>query len=99
MVKKLQRKFKQQQMENQDLTQENAGNKDELLGIIRFQEKELKFSDKVINILLSENEKYKIRSRAQWSDSLNDYQIPQFIFNSKSKEISFPTINAKARAE
>ena len=86
-------------MENQDLIQEFAGNKDELLGIIRFQERELKFSDKVINMMLSENEKYKIRSRAQWNESLNDYQIPQFIFNSKQGDVSFPTINAKARAE
>jgi hypothetical protein len=70
-------------MENKDLHAEFNQSKDELLGIIHFQERDLKFSDKVINMMLSENEKYKLRCRAQWSDSLNDYQIPQFIFNPK----------------
>ena len=59
----------------------------------------MKFNDKVINMMLSENEKYKLRSRAQWSDSLQDYTIPQFIFSPKESTISFPNLNKQSRVE
>jgi len=50
-------------------------------------------------MMLSDNEKYKLKNRAQWNESLQDYVIPQFIFSHKDQNIAFPTINAKARVE
>lgn len=44
--------------------------------------------------MLSENEMYKIKQRAQWDENKNDWKIPLFYFNSAEKNIQFPTINA-----
>ena len=49
--------------------------------------------------MLTENELYKLQSRAKWDDERGDWSIPLFTFNPKSKDISFPTINAKSRIE
>ena len=48
-----------------------------------------------MSILLSENELYKLHQRSKWDDEKGDWSIPHFTFNAKTKDISFPTINAK----
>ena len=48
-----------------------------------------------MGIMLSENELYKLHQRSKWDDEKNDWNVPQFQFNVKSKDLSFPTINAK----
>ena len=48
-----------------------------------------------MSILLSENELYKLHQKSKWDDEKGDWAIPQFAFNPKSKDISFPSINAK----
>ena len=70
-----------------------------MLEIIRSQEKAVKFSNKAMAIMLSENEIYKLHQRATWDDEKNDWNVPFFTFNLKAKDISFPTINAKSRVE
>lgn len=45
--------------------------------------------------MLSDTEMYKIQQKAQWDDDKLDWKIPLFIFNSQSKDLSFPTINAQ----
>ena len=55
----------------------------------------MKFSNKVMGILLTENEMYKLHQRAIWDDEKGDWTVPMFTFNPKQKELSFPTINAK----
>ena len=52
-----------------------------------------------MGILLSENELYKLHQRSKWDDEKGDWSIPHFTFNPKSKDVAFPTINAKARNE
>lgn len=52
-----------------------------------------------MGILLSENELYKLHQRSKWDDERGDWNIPLFTFNPKAKDISFPTINAKARVD
>lgn len=49
--------------------------------------------------MLSENELYKLHQKCKWDDDKNDWTIPMFTFNLKNKDISFPSINAKARVE
>lgn len=59
----------------------------------------MKFSTKVMGILLTDNELYKLNEKAKWDEEKLDWQIPYFSFNHKSREVSFPTINAKQRAD
>ena len=99
IMEKLRAKYKAAEAEIKDLTQEHQLQKTELLEIVRSQEKAVKFSNTVMSILLTENELYKLQSRAKWDDDRADWQIPLFVFNPKSKDISFPTINAKSRTD
>ena len=69
------------------------------MDIIRFQEKDMKFSERLIQIMLNENELYKVRQKAAWDENKKEWAIPPFIFNAKHTEIAFPTINGKARNE
>ena len=52
-----------------------------------------------MSILLSEHELYKLHQRSKWDDEKGDWNIPHFTFNPKTKDVAFPTINAKARNE
>ncbi len=54
--KKLRRKYKEVTQEIKDLTKENDTNKTELLDIIRMQEKDIKFNEKVVQIMLTESD-------------------------------------------
>lgn len=60
IMEKLRAKYKAAESEINDLTKEHQEQKSELLDIIRTQEKAVKFSNKVMSILLSENELYKL---------------------------------------
>jgi len=95
IMDKLRVKYKEAQAEIRDLESEHQNAKEELLDIIRSQSKAVKFSNKVMSILLSENELYKLHQRSKWDDEKNDWYIPNFTFNPKSKDLAFPTINAK----
>ena len=97
IMEKLRAKYKAAESEIGDLTQEHQQQKSELLDIIRTQEKAVKFSNKVMGILLSENELYKLHQKSKWDDERGDWTIPLFTFNPKAKDISFPTINAKQK--
>ena len=99
IMEKLRSKYKAAESEIGDLTQEHQQQKNELLDIIRTQEKAVKFSNKVMGILLSEHELYKLHQKSKWEDERGDWTIPMFTFNPKAKDISFPTINAKARVD
>jgi len=67
--------------------------------MVRIQEKDMKFSDKLIQIMLSENELYKLRQKASWNEDKKKWSVPLFIFNAKQGDVAFPTINAGARVE
>ena len=99
IMEKLRAKYKGAEGEINDLTQEFQQQKSELLDIIRTQEKAVKFSNKVMSIQLSENELYKLHQRSKWDEEKYDWNIPYFTFNPKSKDIQFPSINAKQRVE
>ena len=54
--KKLRSKYKQAQQEIRNLAKENDNNKTELLDIIRMQEKDMQFNEKLVKIMLNEND-------------------------------------------
>ena len=60
IMEKLRSKYKGAESEINDLTKEHQQQKSELLDIIRSQEKAVKFSNKVMGILLSDNELQKL---------------------------------------
>ena len=99
IMDKLRSKYKAAEAEIADLNKEHQQQKGEYLDIIRSQEKAVKFSQKVMSVLLSENEQYKVHQRSKWDDERGEWNVPQFQFNLKSKDVSFPTINAKERVE
>jgi hypothetical protein len=57
---KLRDKYSKASAEVKDLQREHQGEKEDLLDVIRGQEKIVKFSNKVIGILLTDNELYKL---------------------------------------
>jgi hypothetical protein len=99
IMEKLRSKYKAAEAEIHDLTQEHQQQKSELLDIVRSQEKTVKFSNKIMGILLSDNEIQKIHQRANFDDEKSDWIIPLFTFNHRTKDVAFPTINAKQRVD
>ena len=73
--------------------------KNELLDIIRMHEKDIKFNEKIVNIMLRENDQYKLRERASWDEDTREWTIPLFILPKIQDEVAFPTIGAKARVK
>ena len=99
IMDKLRKKYKQVESELKDINSLHQAEKDDLLDVVRQQTKNVKFCDKVMSILLTENELYKLNQKSTWSDEKQDWQIPYFSFNPKSQDLAFPTINAKQRVE
>lgn len=97
--KKLRRKYQEVSQEIKDLNKENDTNKTELLDIIRMQEKDIKFNEKVVQIMLTENDQYKLRERSTWDEDTRDWTVPLFLLHKMQDEVAFPTIGAKARVE
>ena len=80
IIKKLREKYKGALGEIDDLRSENELNKGDLLDVVRLQEKDLKFANRVIEIVLNPNEMYKIRDKARWNEDKKDWKIPLFYF-------------------
>ena len=50
------------------MSRENDKGRIELLDIIRMHEKDLKFNENVVKIMLNENDQYKLRERSSWDE-------------------------------
>ena len=44
---------------------------------------------------MSDHELYKLNEKAKWDEEKLEWSIPLFTLGAKSKELNFPTINAK----
>ena len=95
----LRRKYQEATQEIKTLTKENDSNKTELLDIIRMQEKDIKFNERLVQIMLNESDLYKLRQRSTWDEDTRDWSIPLFILSKIQDDAAFPTIGAKARVE
>ena len=74
-----------------DLNREHHEEKQDLINEIRNQRDELKFCKKVMALMLRPDEIARIRSKASYSDELDDWTVPAFIF--KQKDLVFPKLN------
>lgn len=83
-------KYKSAMYEIEDLKRENEYEKEQILESVRDQQKEIEFYEEVLNNILSPEEIQKIRSHTVWSEHLNKYKIPPFLF--KEKTIKFPNL-------
>jgi len=61
------------------------------------QEKDIKFNENVVKIMLTENDQYKLRDKSTWDEDNRDWTVPLFILHKMQDEVAFPTIGAKAR--
>ena len=61
---------------------------------MRNQSDEIKFFKKVVAMMLRPDELARIRSKASYSDELEDWTVPSFIF--KQKDLVFPKLNGQA---
>ena len=62
-----------------------------MINEIHNQRDELKFCKKVMALMLRPDEIARIRSKASYSDELDDWTVPAFIF--KQKDLVFPKLN------
>ena len=95
--KTLRRKYQEGNQEIKHLTKEHESGKNELLDIIRMQEKDIKFNERVVQIMLNDNDQYKLRERSTWDEDSREWTVPLFILHKMQDEVAFPTIGAKAR--
>lgn len=88
--KELFEKLQSQRNEIDDLSREYEMEKENLLETIREQEKELSFYEELVDQVFTKEDIIKIRGHTLWSDSLNRYKIPPYIF--KDKDVKFPNL-------
>lgn len=91
-MQQIKSKYTQAKQEINDLEQEHEINREELLDTIRLQEKDLKWYQKIVTILLSNDELSLIRQNSEWNAETSDYQIPPFML--KEGKLKFPKLNA-----
>lgn len=89
--RQLYEKVQTQQTEIDDLNKEFEMEKEDLLATIREQEKELSFYEELVSLAFAKEDIIKIRGHTLWSDSLNRYKIPPYLF--KDKDVKFPNLS------
>lgn len=78
-------------LEIRDLEQENYLEKEEYLDGLRLMDRENKFLNQVVKMLLEKREVEKIRKISRWKDEKNNFQVPPFVL--KDKMVSFPKMS------
>ena len=91
IINTLRSKYKHHDREVKDLNREHHEEKQDLINEIRSQGDELKFCKKVMALMLRPDEVARIRSKAAYSEELDDWSVPAFIF--KQKDLVFPKLN------
>ena len=94
IIDALRKKYKNHDREVKDLNKEHYEEKQDLINEIKSQRDELKFCKKVISMMLRPDEIARIRSKSAYSEELDDWSVPAFIF--KQKDLVFPKLNGMA---
>jgi kinesin family protein 3/17 len=97
LVLKLRKRYKAALNEIKDLDEEHQSEKSELLDSIRSLERDLDFYKSIVDILISENELYKIKAKSKYDVENNKWTVPPFTF--KAQEVNFPKLNANRLRE
>lgn len=91
IIDALRSKYKNHDREVKDLSKEHYEEKQDLINEIRNQRDELKFCKKVMALMLRSDEIARIRSKSSYSEEVDDWNVPAFIF--KQKDLVFPKLN------
>lgn len=96
LLSKLRKRYKGALAEIQDLESEHLNEKSEYLDTIRKLEIDLSFYKTIVDMMMSENNLYKIKTRSQYDDETSQWEIPPFVL--KGKQVNLPKIGLqKAR--
>ena len=89
-VEDLSGKYQAAKAEIEDLHKEHQGEKETLLDTIREQTQELELYRRIIDIMMSEGELDKVKSKATWDDELNTWNVPLFLV--QNKQVMLPRL-------
>ena len=91
IIDALREKYKNHDREVKDLNKEHYEEKQDLIIEIKSQRDELKFCMRVMALMLRADEIARIRAKSNFSEELDDWNVPAFIF--KQKDLVFPKLN------
>jgi len=94
IIDALRKKYQNHDREIKDLNKEHYEEKQDLINEIKSQRDELKFCKKIISMMLRPDEIARIRTKSSFSEELDDWTVPAFIF--KQKDLVFPKLNGLA---
>jgi len=79
IIKRLRQKYKQADSELRDIRMIEHDAKDELVSVIREQEKNLDFLNGIVEMMLKSGEMYKLKEKIKFDFDKNRWIIPPFI--------------------
>jgi len=90
LLVKLRKRYKGALAEIQDLESEHLNEKSEYLDAIRKLEIDLSFYKEIVDMMMNENNLYKIKSRSLYDDEKAQWEIPPFVL--KGKQVNLPKL-------
>ena len=90
LLNKLRKRYKAALAEIQDLEGEHYNEKADLLETIRTMEVDLGFYKAIVDMLMNDNNLYKIKSKSSYNDEKNEWEVPPFIL--KGEQVNLPKL-------
>lgn len=93
LLSQLRKRYKGALSEIEDLESEHLNEKAELLEAIRTLEIDFGFYKKIVDMLLNDNNLYKIKSKSQYDDEKSEWNIPPFVL--KGDQVNLPKLGVQ----
>lgn len=90
LLSKLRKRYKGALAEIQDLEGEHYNEKADLLETIRTMEVDLGFYKSIVDMMMNENNLYKIKSKSSYNDEKGEWEVPPFIM--KGQQMNLPKL-------
>lgn len=90
LLGKLRKRYKAALAEIQDLEGEHYNEKADLLETIRTMEVDLGFYKSIVDMMMNENNLYKIKSKSSYNDEKGEWEVPPFIM--KGQQMNLPKL-------
>lgn len=87
LLGKLRKRYKAALAEIQDLEGEHYNEKADLLETIRTMEVDLGFYKAIVEMLMNENNLYKIKSKSSYNDEKSEWEVPPFIMKGQTMNL------------
>ena len=79
IIKKLRQKYKQAESELQDIQRKENDDREDLLVVIREQEKDLDFLNGICAMMLTDNQMAKLKEKVTFDFETNKWLVPPFV--------------------